>query len=471
MKISQRFSVFVVAMLFVACFAASSFAQQSDPEARAAIAAGGPGYTRGAPRTIDRSQPIQLAVTSDMVFDAVTGGLLGSTGVGGAGASGSAGTAREGNEGDEDFDHIIPNKPTIPGLDTVATFDGAFFAQAGPNSTGLRIFRFTMIGNDPFRGETTLIPAKIDEVSLQLLNADGSTFKTVPFAPFEDLTLDSPNFEEHNYRSGNHLQYGDAIHRAQFFHTMDEDWHTILRPHVVSRITVVVPRFVNVRLANGNIIQARSYFTGTAADGSTFVLMLNLLFNFFFDNTVVNDIVGGSFTTDALNTQMWPNTFLFSLNVNNPNTPGGCCVLGFHTFFFEPGLIPQPRWLTQFASWISPGIFGGGFQDVTALSHETAETFGDPFIDNATPSWQFPGVPANAKICQNNLEEGDPIEVLPTATIPITLRERNEVFTYHPQIIPLLQWFEMGATSNAVDGAFSFPDETVLPHSALPCPQ
>jgi len=216
---------------------------------------------------------------------------------------------------------------------------------------------------------------------------------------------------------------------------------------------------------------ATSYFTGTAADGSTFVLMLNLLFNFFFDNVVVNEINNGNFTTHALNATLFPNTFLFSLNVNNPNTPGACCVLGFHTYFFEPGAIPQPRWITQFSSWISPGIFGGGFQDVTALSHETAEEFADPFIDNATPSWQFPGQPANSKVCQSGLEEGDPIEVLSNATIPILVRERHEVFTYHPQNIPLLQWFEMGAKSNAINGAFSFPDETVLPHSAVPCPQ
>jgi hypothetical protein len=145
-------------------------------------------------------------------------------------------------------------------------------------------------------------------------------------------------------------------------------------------------------------------------------------------------------------------------------------VLGFHTFFNDPTAVPQPRWVTQFASWISPGLFGAGFEDVTALSHETAEAFANPFVNNATASWQFPGVPPTAKICQANLEEGDPIEVLPNASIPITLRERREVFTYHPQIIPLLQWFEMGAKSNAIDGAFSFPDETTLPHSALPCP-
>jgi len=80
-------------------------------------------------------------------------------------------------------------------------------------------------------------------------------------------------------------------------------------------------------------------------------------------------------------------------------------------------------------------------------------------------------VPATAKVCQANLEEGDPIEVLANATAPITVKEKDFTFTYHPQNIPLLQWFEMGATSSAIDGAFSFPDETVLPHSALPCPQ
>ena len=46
---------------------------------------------------------------------------------------------------------------------------------------------------------------------------------------------------------------------------------------------------------------------------------------------------------------------------------------------------------------ISPGIFGGGFEDVTAISHEIAETFDDPFVNNITPRWQFPGDPAYAR--------------------------------------------------------------------------
>jgi hypothetical protein len=197
--------------------------------------------------------------------------------------------------------------------------------------------------------------------------------------------------------------------------------------------------------------------------------MLSPLFNFFFDNEVVNEINLGNFTTNGMNMTLFPNTFLFNLNTANPNTPGSCCVLGFHTFFLDDGF-PEHRWITQYASWISPGLFGAGFQDVTALSHELAETFANPFVSNPAPNWQFPGQPAASTACQNNLEEGDPIEVLANATTPIEVKEKGFDFVYHPQNIPLLQWFEMGTGSSAIDGAFSFPDETVLPHSAVPCP-
>jgi hypothetical protein len=481
MNPSPRSILWVLALVLVCGFATSSFGQKSnDPQAATMLSNGSPGFLRVPGTAIDRTQAVQLTVGAGTVLtvpenavttrDALTSrsarAALKSSGPGG---NNRAGAAAEGNDGDENFSNVrhTPLGGTIDGLDTVATFDGAFAAQAGPD-TG-NVFRFTMMGNHPLAGGTTLIPAKIDEVSLTLLNADGTVFKKVPFAPFEDLTLDSPNFEEHDYRSGRNIQYADAIHRAQFFHRMGKDWHTILRPRVVNRVNFTVPLFVNVRFPDGTVHSVQTYFSGTAADGSTFVLMLDLLFDFLFENEVLNEINAGNFTTKSLNTMLLPNTFLFSLNLADPTVPGGCCVLGFHTFFFDPSVIPEPGWVTQFASWISPGLFGD-FQDVTALSHETSEAFADPFVDNVTPSWQFPGVPPTAHICQNNLEEGDPIEVLPVATVPITIRERHEVFTYHPQIIPLLQWFEMGATSNAIDGAFSFPNEGTLPHSALPCP-
>jgi hypothetical protein len=359
---------------------------------------------------------------------------------------------------------------SIIGLTTVPTFAGAFAPQNGP-SLG-NVFPFIMMGGDPLAGGTTTIPVDMTEVSLQLLNADGTTFATVPYAPFSNLTIHSPNFANSLYDSSLvATQFGDAVQRAEFFTTGKTTWHTKLKaPVIVNKVTIAVPKTVQVQLSNGNIVTATSYFTGTASDGSTFVLMLDLLFNALFDNQVVNDINAGFFPPVALNYELFPNTFLFSLNTNNPSTPGGCCVLGFHTYFYEGGVAPQPRWVTIFASYISPGLFGAGFQDITGLSHETAESLNDPFLSNATPVWQFPGQPATSTDCQGNLETGDPIEVLANATVPITLTVAGKPFTFHPQTEALLQWFEMGPTSNAVDGAYSYPNEAALTASAVPCP-
>ncbi len=476
MRSIPRFPAFF-AVVFMACITASSFGQTPDDGAAATIQSGAPGYLRVMPQSVDLAQP-SASINSNMVltFPAnaasssevfLADSNANSTAGSGAGANSPAqNTAgRDGRDGGDE-DGRRADRPTIDGMDSVATFSGAFINEAGP-SLG-RFFSFTMMGNHPLAGGTTVIPAKITTVSLQLLNPDGSLNANVPFT-FRDLVEDSPNFEESNYRSGRNIQYGDAIHRAQFFHSMGEDWHTVLSPRFVNNVTFTIPRFVNVQFADGSVRPVQAYRLGTLPDGTHFVLLLDLLFNALFSNQVVNDINAGNFTTNALNNVLLPNTFLFS--INNQGQQSGCCVLGFHTFFRIANAVPQPRWITQFASWISPGIFGGGFQDVTALSHETAEAIADPFVNNTTASWQFPGVPANAKVCQSNLEEGDPIEVLSNATVPIKLRERREVFTYHPQNIPLLQWFEMGPSSNAIDGAFSFPDETALPHSALPCPQ
>ena len=432
----------------------------------AAAPAARPGYAERPPVPVS-SVPAGYAV-NDITINAATGKVV-SGGSGSAHISADRNAAADpGNNNNFDLGDTKNNRPTIDGLNTIATFDGAFVAEAGGSQSGN--FRFTMIGNDPRVGGTTVYPAAIDEVSLQLLAADGSLFKTVPFAPFEQKVLNSPNFVPLDYRSGHSIEYADAIHRAEFYNSMKSNWHTLVFPQVVNRVTIAIPYAVNIQLQNGDIVQARSYFTGTAADGSTYVLMLSPLFGFLWENEVVNEINLGNFTTNAVNMTLFPNTYLFDLNTSNPNAPGNCCELGFHTYFLEGGVFPQPRWITEFASWISPGLFGAGFEDVTALSHETSEAFADPFVDNGTPNWQFPGQPAKSTVCQNNLENGDPIEGLANATTAIQVKHGGTSAIYHPQNIALYQWFEMGATSSAIDGAFSFPNETVLPTSAIPCP-
>jgi hypothetical protein len=353
----------------------------------------------------------------------------------------------------------------IPGLDTLPTFASAFAAQGGPFAGN--VFPYIMIGNDPVLGGKTEINAKITIVSLNLLNAPPGFSASVPFS-FETLFTNSPNFADANYSSGQDIQFADAVQRAEFFNSMGSNWHTELNPNVVNRVTIDIPRQVRVQLPDGSIVTVQSYFVGTAPDGSQFIELLDLLFDALFFNQAVNDIISNNYTTDAFNVQTWPNTFLFS--IDNQGKFSDCCVLGFHEYIFDDTVTPQPRWIFAFASWISPGLFGAGFQDVTAFSHETAEAFNDPFGDTPAPPWQFPNQPATSRVCQGNLETGDPVEVLPTATVGIFLKDKNQTFLYHPQTEALLQWFEMGSTSNAIGGAFSYPDISALPHSAVPCP-
>jgi hypothetical protein len=337
-------------------------------------------------------------------------------------------------------------------------------------------FPYTMLGNDPSLGHITTVPSKIVAVSLRLLNADGTVFSTVDAGDFVQPVLSSPNFQRFKYepdaRGGipaESTQFSDAIQRAEFASSMAPNWHTELAPQVMDHITITVPKFVNVRVGT-QIVKAINYQSGIAADGHRFVLMFNLFFNQQLGVIVNNEIDAGNFTTDSIDLPLFPNTFLFSFNRANPLQRGSCCVLGFHTYFTD-GATPEHRWITDYASYISPGIFGGGFNDVTALSHEIAETFNDPFVNNATPRWLFPGAsaPCTAGNSQANLETGDPVEVLADATFPVTLMSKGVATTYHPQTEALLQWFAQTVPSDALHGAYSYPNLTALTAPATLC--
>jgi hypothetical protein len=351
----------------------------------------------------------------------------------------------------------VPNVISVPNFTRSFTVNGVTFP-------------YTMVGNDPSLGHITTVPTKIVAVSLRLLNADGTLFDTVSATPFVVPTLNSPDFQrfkyEHDATAGipaESTQFSDAIQRAEFASSMDPNWHTELAPQVVDSITITVPKFVNVRVGT-QVVQSINYLSGIAADGNRFVLMLNLFFNQQLGIIMNNEIDAGNVTTDAINLPLFPNTYLFSFNRANPKQRGGCCTLGFHTYFTD-GASPEHRWITDYASYISPGIFGGGFNDVTAISHEIAETFNDPFVNNITPRWQFPGSTA----CQGNLETGDPVEVLANATFPVTLKVAGVSTTYHPQTEALLQWFAQTVPSDALHGAYSYPDLTALTAPATLC--
>jgi len=339
---------------------------------------------------------------------------------------------------------------------SVPTFHGSFISRGVT-------WQFDMMGTAPWNGASTTIPTHIVAVSLRLQNANLTTFTTVPVTAFETPTLNSPNFKAANYSTGSGIQFADAVQRAEWFHKMKAGWHTKLQPTIVHSLTITVPRFTTTDV-NGFTTKVQTYYTSKAGDGRTTVFLLDQFFNQQIFNMVVNEINAGRFTTGALNVALFPNTFLFSLN--DTGGVGSCCVLGFHTFFTDTAPT-ESRWVFAFASWISPGVFSG-FQDVTALSHEISEAINDPFVNNLVPAWQYPNEPGT---CQDNLETGDPVEVLSNPMFPVNVSGR----TYHPQTEALLQWFEQKTTSTAINIAFSYPNTKVLPRGAtafgpLECP-
>jgi hypothetical protein len=340
---------------------------------------------------------------------------------------------------------------SVANVISIPNFQGSFSSRG-------KVWPFTMIGTPPAGGAATRVPAHVVAVSLRLQNADLVTFTTVSVSALETPTLNSPIFQNANYSSGLGIQFSDAVQRAEFFHSMKASWHTIVSPAtIVQTLTLNVPRFITITL-NGRKTQVRTYFTSKGNDGRTVVFLLDQFFNQQISKIVVNEINARRFTTNAVNVALFPNTFLYS--VDSSGGMGACCTLGFHTYFTDNATPKESRWVFAFASWISPGVFTGGFQDVTALSHEVAEAFNDPFVNNLVPAWQFPNELGS---CQNDLETGDPVEVLSNPTVPI----RTAGTTYHPQTEALLQWFEQKRPSNAISGAFSYPNTKALTGPAV----
>ena len=353
------------------------------------------------------------------------------------------------------------------GIDSIKTFSGEFHAP-GVSPTGVpkKRWLYTIAGSRPETGGTTTFDAPIVPVSLDLLDYDGSVRVVnghklhYAVEPFVEATLNSPVFQNSDYTSSDvPTQFADSVQRAQFYNVMQSDWHTLLKPSIKAPRTLSVPR--------------GAYYFALNADGSccAFVLVdIDVFSNHLFPASA-NDTASpvgaaehaGDITTKDISTFLFPNTYLYLKH--NPND---CCVLGFHTYDFEPGDAAngfrEKRYVLNYSSWISPGLFAPGFEDVTALSHEITESLNDPFVGSdgvhgITPWW----LSQNGN-CQDDFEVGDVIEGLPDSTVAI----KTKAGTYHPQNAALLQWFAFQSPSTALGGAYSYPNQSVLTSLSTP---
>ncbi|HEY7404268.1 MAG TPA: hypothetical protein VIB39_12150 [Candidatus Angelobacter sp.] len=320
-------------------------------------------------------------------------------------------------------------------ISSVPHFSGSF-ALDGVN------YPYTMVGGSPVAGGATEIATDIIPISMFFegyVDDAGNPLVLDP-GPILGRVLGSPNFHNATYETGA-TQFADAVQRAQFFHNSAQDWHTLLgKPQILHSLTIDVPR------GFGKVYRNRTTgATYAVVDTGFFISHLNTIIQL--ENLRV----------DALTIALTANVLLAP-----QSDIKHCCVLGFHTSF-DVGELAQVKFVQTFiwASWMDPGILGASVADVTPMSHEISEWMNNPFGSNVVPAWQ----PASGPGCQSNLETADPLAMLPNAGFPVSI----DGFTYHPHNQVLLQWFQRNATSDAVGGAFSFPDTSLVTGPSQAC--
>jgi hypothetical protein len=355
----------------------------------------------------------------------------------------------------------------IFGIDSIPNFNDQFFADGfDPNGNPNRHWYTNTAGNPPQMGGTTVINAPLQPVNVELDDASGQPrfINGHPLislvTPFITPVLNSPVFSKATYSSSDTpTQFSDAVQRAQYFKRMKPDWHTLLAVDPKPPLTLHINQ--SAVCPNGPNFAGCNYVFSVNGDGTccAFILVNGLTVDAI-DAVLTTDILGNVITTRDISTVLFPNTFVYFGDITN------CCILGFHSYLFEPGTDPEKRWVFNFSSWISPNPIGQFFvaADIAGLSHEMTEIYNDPFIfsdgvHDVTPWWLAP----NGN-CMTVLETGDVLERLPNSLFPITLNG----FTYHPQNETLLQWFEFMSPSDALGGAYSYPDTSLLTHLSAP---
>ena len=318
---------------------------------------------------------------------------------------------------------------------SVPYFSGSFAWQGNA-------YPYTMVGSKPQSGGTTEVPAQIVPISLffeEFVDESGSPLVLDP-AQVLPRVQSSPNFHKAQYATGL-TQFADAVQLAQFNRSAAPDWHTLLgQPAILKPVRIAVPR------GAAKVYRNRSTgVTYAIVDTNFFISQLNTIIQL------------ENLQPDALAIALTSNVFL------SPQSDiKKCCVLGFHTSF-DVGELAQVKFVQTFiwASWVDQGILGPNLADVTPMSHEISEWMNNPFGSNAVPAWQVP----NSNACQSNLETGDPLATMQNAGSPVLI----DGFTYHPQSQVLLQWFQRGSGSDAYEGAYSFPDQTLVTGPSQPC--
>jgi hypothetical protein len=311
-----------------------------------------------------------------------------------------------------------------PRIVTIPTWSSKFTFKL-PNGTPQQ-FPYTMVGSSPYAGSaTTSIPVEIIPIALTFSNGvtlDGTSQVM--------STVASPIFTPFASQAG-FTQFGDAMQRASFFSVVNEkspDWHVLLRqPVVLPTQNLTVPSDAGIQIT-----------------GSRTGKPIGLLDIKWFSTQLQNLLTTLNPSPRSLPIFLTYNSFLFF------NNPSNCCVLGFHSALASAGSDNSENINTFiWASHSDPNIFAAPLQDITALSHEIAEWYSDPLVNNAIPAWPQP----DSTACFSNiLEVGDAIQNFSNLSFKVILNGAE----YHPQDVAFFSWFARQTPSIGLKGRYSY---------------
>jgi hypothetical protein len=313
-------------------------------------------------------------------------------------------------------------------LPTFPTWRGSF-ESAGTT------FPFVMAGRNPRKGDETRLETAFIALNFlfdEFVDANGQNV-FIDTQPVVRDVITSPNFFATQYTDG-FGQFSDAVQRASFFNVMERDWHSTLEPpRILTPVTIEVP------VGAATVSQVNGKFVATVGFDFLFSELQTIL--------QLADI-----RTDEV-------VMLVSRNVSAD------VALGFHDAIdvTKGGRSGIQTYL--WTSWLDEDTVPLIFADATTITHEVSEWMADPFGTNPTPLYAIPDS-GDPPFCQNVLEVGDPIEFLPNQMAPITAHGR----VYHTQVETLLPWFSREVPSSAFQGAYSYPDTTVLVAPSPVCP-
>jgi hypothetical protein len=314
-------------------------------------------------------------------------------------------------------------KKAAPGL---ATFTRSVVARG-------RNYRYTMVGSDPYAARPARITIPVQIIPVRITFNDGVTLDpTSPgpgcAGPGDPLTntLESPLFTDVDYGDGNR-QYVEQTRRLEF-------WSLVhAKPSSSVRIAPIVLPPINLTYAGPSI---------EAPCGRAGIIPYSLL------DRLIQTLLIPQAKKQGVSPKTFP-LFLFTNVILE--IPGGGLASGYHMAFNLGGV--QTYGVAEYDTT----QFDPNSSDIGPLSHEIAEWYDDPFVNNVTPPWGHTG---QVEGCQATLEVGDPLtgHVL---EIPMP-----NGLTYHPQELAFFSWFFNQVPSLGIGGVYSV-DGTLTSPAAL----